>query len=63
MSEQLLKEQLHQEVAEKYSLYQRVKELSDEVYVLKGQVSGLEFQISEYKQIVKELSERLSKNG
>lgn len=63
MSEELLKEQLNQETAEKYSLYKRVKELSDEVYVLKGQMSGLEFQISEYKQIVKELSERLANNG
>ena len=63
MSEELLKEQLKQETAEKYSLYKRVKELSDEVYVLKGQMSGLEFQISEYKQIVKELSERLANNG
>lgn len=63
MSEELLKEQLNQETAEKYSLYKRIKELSDEVYILKGQMSGLEFQISEYKEIVKELSERLAKNG
>ena len=63
MSEEMLKQQIAQETEEKYSLYKRVKELSDEVYVLKGQMSGLEFQISEYKQIVKELSERLSKNG
>ena len=59
----LYQEQIRQEQQEKNDLYKRIKELSDEVYVLKGQIQGLEFQIKDYQGIVKELSERVATDG
>lgn len=59
----LYKEQIAQEQEEKNKLYKRIKELSDDNYKLKMQIQSLEFQNKEYQDIVKELSERLVKNG
>lgn len=56
---ELYKRAIADEVKEKYGLYKRVGELTEQIRLLEGTIGNLKVQNADYSQIVEELSEKI----